>query len=109
VGIFGGATVVGDEEDEGIVVDVQLLELLDEPADLVIHARDLRGVDAHSQGPLLALLGGELVPWFLYAAVHGGHGGALRNDAQLDHAAVTVGADSLPASVVFAFVFLDVF
>lgn len=59
---LGAGSIVGEEDDEGVVEAVGLFEVLDDSSDLLIHAVDHGGVDGHFAG-LEGLLGfGEGVP-----------------------------------------------
>ena len=59
---LSAGTVIGGEEDEGILVSAHGLELSDDAADLLIHTVDHRGVDGHLRGLEVALLIGEFGP-----------------------------------------------
>lgn len=59
---FGAGSVVGSKKDDGVIESAHGLELVEDAADLAIHATDHGGVNGHLGGLEFFLVRGEVVP-----------------------------------------------
>lgn len=104
--VEGAGTVVGAEEDGGVLVEARCFKMGDEAADVLIKDVDHGGVDFHAVFFPLFLFGSERVP----GGDVGGAGGELPfggEEAGRDLFFVATFPEDVPAFAIFAVVFFD--
>lgn len=102
--LFVATAVVGEEQDEGVFEVV--FECVQYSADAGIHLVDLSGVDLHSASVPIVVFGS--FPWANFSVSWRERPFGI-DKAHFNHVLVAFGTELVPAGVVSAFVFLDVF
>lgn len=107
IGAFVTASVIGEEEDEGIIEAAGLLEGVEDAADALVHGIDHGGVNGHPEVPFLAFFLGQGIPGGDFG-VAGGEGPAFVDEAGGGEPFVAFGAELVPSFHVLAAILLDV-
>ena len=95
------STVIAEEDEYGVVVFADLLQVFDEPADVVVHVLHHAGVEFHLLAEYVAACGGKH-DRIGHKPHPFGKLGAGRHDAHLDLPLQPLLAYRIPALVVFA-------
>jgi len=118
---LGAGSVVGTEEDEGVLELAFGFEVSEDAADVLVHAVDHGGEDGHAAGEVLAAVGWDGVPGGILLfgpAVDvgdaigaddgtGGHLPARVGEAELLHAGEALLSDHVPALLIDLLILID--
>ena len=102
---FRRAPIVGEENDESVLILLRFPKGLEEPSDRLVHFIDHGGIDLHAVRLPLGILGfgpwvGAFILW---------ERGVLGNETDFFEATKALLAKNFPSRVVDAFVFADGF